>query len=135
MDTRKRKLEGETDPDVSTTVSVVLPPPSISAPAVPPASSAAHAAQAEAVTPELLRMYYDRFFPCSLFMQWLSPAEPERLKLREFSFTLQGDIYIRYLSFATKEELKTALTSKLPIKIDVGAMYNAAVSAVTWVQR
>ena len=132
MDTRKRKLEGETDPDASTTVSVVLPPPAVTAPVVPPAIPTASAAQAsgsaEVVTPELLRMYYDRFFPCSLFMQWLSPAEPERLKLREFSFTLQGDIYIRYLSFATKDELKAALTSKLPIKIDVGAMYNAAVS-------
>jgi hypothetical protein len=126
MDTRKRKLESETDAPITTAVSVITPTvstQSTSSPSIPPKPSASD----EVVTPELLRMYYDRFFPCSLFMQWLSPADPDRLKLREFSFTLKDDVYIRYLSFANKDELKAALTSKIPYKIDIGAMYNAAV--------
>lgn len=39
--------------------------------------------------------------------------------------TLPGDIYVRYLSFANYLDFKQELTKKIPIKIDVGAVYNA----------
>jgi DNA primase small subunit len=45
---------------------------------------------------------------------------------REFSFTLPGDIYCRYQSFKSAEELKAALESSLPDKIDIGAVFNIA---------
>ena len=121
---RKRKLDDE--PETNTTVTVITPAPS-PPPSAPPATATKPPTSDEAITPELLRMYYDRFFPCSLFMAWLGSGGMERLRLREFSFTLKNDIYIRYLSFANKDELKAALVSKVPYKIDIGAVFNTSV--------
>jgi len=42
---------------------------------------------------------------------------------REFSFTLPGDIYCRYLSFHTAKEFQNALESSMPDKIDIGAVF------------
>jgi len=47
------------------------------------------------------------------------------LSHREFSFTLEGDIYLRYLTFTSQTEFETSLKKKCPIKIDIGAVYNA----------
>ena len=135
MDGRKRIRDDDdgTDAVISTTTVIAPAPTSLPTPAPGLASSSKPPApsKGEVVSPESMRMYYDRFFPSALFMSWLSPAEPERSKLREFSFTLGDDVYIRYLSFAGKDELKAALLSKVPYKIDIGAVYNAPVSGGT----
>ena len=44
---------------------------------------------------------------------------------REFSFTLEDDIYLRYLSFSNQEEFEAEMIKKCPHKIDIGAVYNA----------
>jgi DNA primase small subunit len=77
----------------------------------------------------------DRLFPTSFLFHWLSTLSPaDGLKYREMSFTLPGDIYVRYISYLTKESLKNDLITKLPVKIDIGAVYNAPPSMHASVQ-
>lgn len=89
-----------------------------------------------------LKIFYERVFPAHLFFKWLSynkmktrdhktlqsiddkEIESNYFFNREFSFTLANDIYCRYLSFKTAEEFKAALVSRVPHKIDLGAVYN-----------
>ena len=60
-------------------------------------------------------------------MKWLSAGGVDKtyLSRREMSFTLQDDIYLRYLSFSSPEELKAEMVKRLPHKIDIGAVFNA----------
>jgi len=79
---------------------------------------------------ELLPQYYKRLFPYHQFIRWLSYGHIDKnyLANREFSFTLEGDIYLRYLTFTSLSEFETALKKKCPIKIDIGAVYNGRAS-------
>eukprot|EP00954_Amorphochlora_amoebiformis_P012713 995130-Amorphochlora_amoeboformis.AAC.1 len=84
---------------------------------------------------ETLRMYYSRLFPFKCMYRWLSYcnradstdqlSEKDFFMRREFSFTLTGDIYIRYLTFKNESEYKDAYLKRLPIKTDIGAIFNA----------
>eukprot|EP00871_Galdieria_phlegrea_P005729 jgi/Galph1/643/GphlegSOOS_G5298.1 len=72
-------------------------------------------------------IYYEKYFPADLIFRWLSYSFQQKNHLferRELSFTLENDVYLRYLSFESAEELRTALLQKLPVKIDIGAVYN-----------
>jgi predicted DNA primase small subunit len=83
-------------------------------------------------TPELLKMYYSRLFPFSMLHSWLSydplGKYPQLFSRREFSFTIEptpGDeIYCRYESFSTAQELKQAVLKRRPHKIDLGAIFS-----------
>lgn len=71
-----------------------------------------------------LKQYYDHLFPVGLFNQWLRYGRDDVFKRREISFTLPGELYIRWKSFDSQEEFKTDLVKSVPLKIDIGAVYN-----------
>lgn len=103
--------------------------------------------------PELLKVYYRHLFPHKLFYRWLSYGngklntnllakrrffnlfnlascffyflvDKKYFPNRELSFTLPGDVYVRYLSFNDCNEMKTAIINRCPEKIDIGAVFN-----------
>jgi len=76
---------------------------------------------------DLLPQYYKRLFPYSQYARWLQYGGLDRnyMANRELSFTLADDIYIRYLSFSSAEELEAEMVKRCPHKIDLGAVYNA----------
>jgi len=47
---------------------------------------------------------------------------------REFSFTLENDVYLRYKSFKNASLMEAAIKSNFPYKIDIGAVYSVDVS-------
>ena len=76
---------------------------------------------------DLLPQYYKRLFPYQQYIRWMQYGNIDKnyLANREFSFTLEDDIYLRYLSFSNQEEFEAEMIKKCPHKIDIGAVYNA----------
>ncbi|VDL91914.1 unnamed protein product [Schistocephalus solidus] len=57
-----------------------------------------------------------------------SHSRPQTVDLsrREFSFSLAGDVYVRYQSFNDALSLRKELVKTCPHKIDIGAVYSAS---------
>ncbi|KAK9794941.1 hypothetical protein WJX73_003217 [Symbiochloris irregularis] len=81
---------------------------------------------------QLMRAYYGNIFPYQEMYEWLVYSNDSRhaqadsgfFQRREFCFTLDGDIFVRYQSFKDGAELHAALVRQVPAKIDIGPMYN-----------
>ena len=71
-----------------------------------------------------MKIYYANFFPYEMYFSWLGRGEVDQFQRREFSFTLENDVYFRFQSYKSCEELKNKLIQYCPKKIDIGAMYN-----------
>lgn len=81
----------------------------------------------------LLRIYYDRLFPFLQMFRWLSyrndpksssrSVEKDFFLRREFTFVLEGDIFCRYLCFRDVDEFRTQVLSRMPIRMEIGAVF------------
>ena len=71
-----------------------------------------------------MKIYYANFLPYEMYFSWLGRGEVDQFQRREFSFTLENDVYFRFQSYKSCEELKNKLIQYCPKKIDIGAMYN-----------
>jgi DNA primase small subunit len=78
---------------------------------------------------DLLRIYYGRLFPYESMYNWLSYDSSSAVDScyfgrREWSFTIEDDIYIRYQSFTDRNEMMEAIQKRQPHKIDIGAVFS-----------
>ncbi|KAJ9706159.1 hypothetical protein PVL29_001627 [Vitis rotundifolia] len=79
-----------------------------------------------------LKVYYGKLFPHSDLFKWMSygndgkhPAcDQSYIGRREFSFTLEDDIYLRFQSFNSIHEMENSIKEKRPLKIDIGPVYS-----------
>ncbi|XP_010533590.1 PREDICTED: DNA primase small subunit isoform X2 [Tarenaya hassleriana] len=79
-----------------------------------------------------LRIYYGNLFPYNDIFRWLSYGNDGKhpgcdefyFGRREFSFTLENDVYVRYMSFKNASAMEESIKGKCPFKIDIGAVYN-----------
>jgi len=74
-------------------------------------------------------MFYRRLYPFKSIFQWLNHEHtPTRLFThREFAFTLANDVYLRYNSVITADELKKQVCHLNPSRFEIGPVYSARV--------
>ncbi|KAG5646812.1 hypothetical protein DXG03_002189 [Asterophora parasitica] len=78
-------------------------------------------------SPEVMLAFYRRLYPFKSIFNWLNHEHaPTRLFThREFAFTLQGDVYLRYNSFNNADELKKQVCQLNPTRFEIGPVYSA----------
>lgn len=82
--------------------------------------------------PDMMKLYYGWLFPHDVMYSWLvygndskhPQADMSYFQKREFCFTLDGDVFVRYQSFKNGDELQNAIKTRCPAKIDIGPVYN-----------
>src|ERR1700722_7136305 len=89
------------------------------------------AADLDAVCAEVMLTFFRRLYPFKSIFQWLNQEHlPTRLFThREFSFTLPGDVYLRYNSFNSVEDFKKQVCSLNPTRFEIGPIYSVRVNA------
>ncbi|KAM6502420.1 prim-pol domain containing protein [Amanita muscaria] len=81
----------------------------------------------DSTSPEVMLTFYRRLYPFKSIFHWLNQdANPtRRFTHREFAFTLPGDIYLRYQSFNSAEDLKKQVCQLNPSRFEIGPVYSA----------
>ena len=64
-----------------------------------------------------------------------SPGDRDTFSHREFSFTLEDDVYVRYQSFESRQALEEGVRKSRPFKIDIGAIFSVKPSMRSRVQQ
>ena len=75
------------------------------------------------MTSSSLVEYYDKIYPFEDLTKWLTKFSP--LLNREFSFTLQGEIFLRHKAYETLNTMKADIIKLSPLKFDIGAIYDS----------
>ncbi|OBZ67980.1 DNA primase small subunit [Grifola frondosa] len=81
----------------------------------------------ESPSAELMLAFYRRLYPFKSVFGWLNHEHtPTKFFThREFAFTLPGDVYLRYNSFATADDLKKQVCTLNPTRFEIGPVYSA----------
>ena len=66
---------------------------------------------------------------------FLSLGDKDTFSHREFSFTLEDDVYVRYQSFDSQQALEEGVRKSRPYKIDIGAIFSVKPSMRNRVQQ
>ncbi|XP_027081232.1 DNA primase small subunit [Coffea eugenioides] len=86
----------------------------------------------DGVNVNYLKLYYGKLFPHADVFKWMSYGNDGKhpgcdhsyFGRREFSFTLDNDIYLRFQSFSGLSEMENSIREKCPFKIDIGPVYS-----------
>ncbi|TFK74602.1 prim-pol domain-containing protein [Pluteus cervinus] len=80
----------------------------------------------DVASPEVMLTFYNRIYPFQSIFNWLNQGHTptKRFTHREFAFTLQNDVYLRYNSFATYEDLKKQVCQYNPSRFEIGPVYS-----------
>lgn len=83
----------------------------------------------DASSSDAMLAFYSRLYPFNSIFTWLNHQHtPTRLfHHREFAFTLQGDVYLRYQSFETADALKKQVCQLNPTRFEIGPVYSLRV--------
>jgi hypothetical protein len=101
-------------------------------PRLPSALTMASGPDPDASSPDVMLAYYKRLYPFKSIFNWLNhgPTPSKLFTHREFAFTLAGDVYLRYNSFSTAEDLKKQVCALNPTRFEIGPVYSARVRLV-----
>ncbi|KAG1869972.1 prim-pol domain-containing protein [Suillus subluteus] len=78
-------------------------------------------------SPEVMLQFYRMLYPFKSIFTWLNQEHTPKdlFTNREFAFTLQGDVYLRYNCFSNAEELKKQVCALNPTRFEIGPMYSS----------
>ncbi|KAI0701069.1 prim-pol domain-containing protein [Cytidiella melzeri] len=84
-------------------------------------------AMEEDLSPEVMLAFYRRLYPFKSIFTWLNHEHTpsKQFTNREFAFTLAGDVYLRYQSFVTADEMKKQVCQMNPTRFEIGPVYSA----------
>ncbi|BEJ15644.1 hypothetical protein CspHIS471_0502490 [Cutaneotrichosporon sp. HIS471] len=74
----------------------------------------------------VMSMFYKRLFPYKPFFKWLNQSDaPGKLWThREFAFTIENDVYIRYNSYNTAYDFQKDVLRLVPSRFEIGPQYS-----------